>query len=254
MHDLPRSVPITGRSLENENNVTLHLGIQMDFTPGQFVMVWIPGVDEKPFSIAGQDALGLMITVKRRGCFSSAISDIPEGSLVGVRGPYGRGFRLVEPGCLIAGGCGFACLAPIADRFPGMPILYGENEAKDLVYRQRFPHTRFYTADGSEGKKGFPTDDLEAFLREDPCEMVYGCGPEPMLVKMIRICQSLGVSCQVSIERYMKCGQGVCGQCACGSVLACVDGTVFDGEELLQNPDFGRRKLNAAGAWEYLAS
>jgi len=79
--------------------------------------------------------------------------------------------------------------------------------------------------------------------------MVYCCGPEPMLMKAIEICKSLGVGCQVSIERYMKCGNGVCGQCACGPVRACVEGTVFHGHELLGNPDFGRRKLDAAGRW-----
>ncbi len=70
-----------------------------------------------------------------------------------------------------------------------------------------------------------------------------------MLVKAIDICNRLGVGCQVSIERYMKCGTGVCGQCACGPIRVCVEGTVFNGSELAKNPDFGKRKLDASGSW-----
>jgi dihydroorotate dehydrogenase electron transfer subunit len=250
MDDLPKTVSITERIVHNKTNVTLHLPIKFDFSPGQFLMIWVPGLDEKPYSIAGRDHNGLMITVRRRGDFSNRLAAMKTGALVGVRGPYGKGFRLREDCCLVAGGIGLACLAPIAERFPGAPILYGENSADNAIYQKRFPNTTFYTVDGSAGRRGFPTDDLESTLRRRQCRMVYCCGPEPMLKKTIEICSTLGVSCQASIERYMKCAQGICGQCACGSVRVCVEGTVFDGQELLENPDFGNRKLDASGTWQ----
>ncbi len=79
--------------------------------------------------------------------------------------------------------------------------------------------------------------------------MVYCCGPEVMLVKVAEIAHAQQVACQVSVERYMKCGLGVCGQCVCGSDRVCADGPVFDGLRLLENPDFGRRRLDAAARW-----
>ncbi len=249
MNDLPRTVKILDRTVCNDNNVTLHLGDKIDFSPGQFLMIWLPGINEKPFSIAGHDKNGVWITVRRRGDFSGKLVDLKVGDMVGVRGPYGRPFELVENCCVVAGGIGFACLAPIAELYPEVPVLYGEANANSRIYLSRFPNASFYTDDGSGGNKGFPTDGLEETIKQHGCDMVYCCGPEPMLVKTIDISNTLGVDCQVSIERYMKCGNGVCGQCACGGVRACVEGTVFHGHELLGNPDFGRRKLDASGSW-----
>ncbi|MBU0721898.1 dihydroorotate dehydrogenase electron transfer subunit [Patescibacteria group bacterium] len=249
-YDLPKNVRIINRTIENDQAVTLHLAVQIDFAPGQFLMIWIPGVDEKPFSIAGSDREGVMITVRRRGNFSRRLSGLDVGASVGVRGPYGKAFKLAENCCLVAGGVGFACLAPIADLFSHAPIFYGENTAKNRIYQKRFPRLNFYTVDGSGGKKGVPTDDLEALIQQQGCKMVYCCGPEPLIVKTMRISQSLGVDCQVAIERYMKCGIGICGQCVCGPTRVCVDGPVFDGLYLLNNPDFGHRRLDATGGWE----
>ncbi len=249
MNDLPRTARVINRTTHNDDNVTIHLDAKVDFSPGQFLMIWLPGINEKPFSIAGHDDNGVFITVRRRGSFSGRLVDLREGDRVGVRGPYGRPFELVENCCLVAGGIGFACLAPIVELYPEAPILYGEDNACSRIYQTRFPDAAFYTADGSAGNKGFPTDGLEDTIRRKGCDMVYCCGPEPMLVKAIDVCHSIGVGCQVSIERYMKCGTGVCGQCACGPIRVCVEGTVFKAEDLLKNPDFGKRKLDASGGW-----
>jgi len=250
MKDLPRTVKIIKKTVHNTDNVTIHLAASVRYSPGQFLMIWLPGVNEKPFSIAGHDADGPIITVRRRGGFSGRLVELKEGSLIGLRGPYGRPFTLIDNCCIVAGGIGLACLAPIADLYRDAPILYGEDRTSSRIYRERFPRASFYTTDGSAGKKGFPTDDLESVIRARGCDMVYCCGPEPMLVKAVKTCNSLGVGCQVSIERYMKCGTGICGQCACGPIRVCADGTVFDGDQLLENPDFGRRRLDASGAWQ----
>jgi len=249
MNDLPKTVKVINRTVHNENNVTLHLGAKIDFSPGQFLMVWLPGINEKPFSIAGHDDNGACITVRQRGSFSGKLGALNVGDQVGIRGPYGTSFELVDNCCLVAGGIGFACLAPIAERYPGVPILYGEDHARSRIYQARFPDAHFYTVDGSAGTKGFPTDGLETTIRQRGCRMVYSCGPEAMLMKTIEICHSLGVGCQVSIERYMKCGTGICGQCACGPIRVCVEGTVFSSIDLLKYSDFGKRKLDESGTW-----
>ncbi len=249
MSALPQTVCIIKKTVHNRDNVTLHLETGIDFQPGQFLMVWVPRMDEKPFSIAGRDARGVYISVRRKGDFSSRLVELNVGDHIGIRGPYGTGFTLNAACCLVAGGIGFACLAPLADLYPNAPILYGENSAECRVYESRFPNARFYTVDGSAGQKGFPTDDLEAVIGKFGCERVYCCGPETMLIKVLKICAALDVSCQASIERHMKCGTGVCGQCACGTFRVCIEGPVFNGKDLLENPDFGKRRLDASGTW-----
>jgi len=79
-----------------------------DFTPGQFVMVWLPGIGEKPFSLAWND----LLLVKRVGPFTSKLFELSEGERLWVRGPYGRGFeRKWERAALVAGGIGITLRA-----------------------------------------------------------------------------------------------------------------------------------------------
>ncbi|MBI5543250.1 MAG: hypothetical protein HY901_05140 [Deltaproteobacteria bacterium] len=78
--------------------------------PGQFVNVWIPGVDEKPFSISDLSGGRLELSVKAYGAFSSRLLEARPGDYLGIRGPFGHGFRLESDAVLVAGGIG---LAPI---------------------------------------------------------------------------------------------------------------------------------------------
>ncbi len=137
--DLPRLARVCERIEENEEDVTLRLEAPVSFTPGQFLMVWMPGVNEKPYSIAGGDGKSLLLTVRPRGPFSEQLAKLGVGAPVWIRGPYGKGFQLVENCCLIAGGVGFAALAPLADLYPKAPILYGEDTARRWMYRTAFP-------------------------------------------------------------------------------------------------------------------
>ena len=66
MNDLPRTVRVLNRTVHNDDNVTLELADVFDFSPGQFLMIWLPGINEKPFSIAGHSKDGVLITVRRR--------------------------------------------------------------------------------------------------------------------------------------------------------------------------------------------
>ncbi len=252
MSDLPRTTYIVDRTVECEQTVTLSLEPKFDFVPGQFLMIWLPRINEKPFSIAGVDEKGILITVRQIGDFTEKLAALEAGSKIGVRGPYGNGFKPVENCCIVTGGSGIASVAPLMDRYPKAPVLYGENTAGSRLYRDRFPDLNFYTMDGTSGKKGFPTDGLEETIRKTRCEMLYCCGPEPMLVKALEIADALGVKCQASIERYMKCGIGICGQCGCGEIRVCVEGPVLDDTHLRENKDFGRCGLDAKGSRNYL--
>ncbi len=229
--------------------------------PGQFVMLWIPGLDEKPMSIACPDPLTL--TVDCVGPFTTALHQRKVGSLVGWRGPYGHGFRVHHDrhALLVSGGCGVGPMYFLAARLLGegirVTVALGARTALDLPYVARFEalgvELLVATDDGSRGARGFVTTLAAEWLdrRESQPDhappAVYACGPEAMLVAVCRMCRERGLPGQVSIERYMKCGFGICGQCAMDGLLVCQDGPVFPVEQLDGVRDFGQAHRTATG-------
>jgi len=71
-----------------------------------------------------------------------------------------------------------------------------------------------------------------------------------MMYKTVQIAHSKQIFVQASLERMMKCGVGICGSCCIGNDLVCRDGTVFDGEYILNNKEFGHTYRNKAGTIE----
>jgi len=218
---------------------TLRLDGTMEFQPGQFVMIWIPRLDEKPYTLSAVTDTCIEFTVLRRGVFSNRLMELCAGDRVGVRGPYGKGFVPAANPIIVAGGCGLAPLALLKDALPDAPLICGAKTADELMFRQRFPDMEICTDDGSAGYHGFPTDLLRRRLDAEPKASVYTCGPEGMMYAVFRVCEEYGVPCQAGMERYMKCGFGVCGQCACDDQLVCLDGPVFDSEALRRMNEFG---------------
>ena len=91
------------------------------------------------------------------------------------------------------------------------------------------------TDDGSCGRKCFTTEILEELLRDNKknkIKVVYTCGPEIMMKKILDICNKYKIKCEESLERIMKCGFGVCGACMCNDKLVCKDGPVFTRAEI----------------------
>ncbi|AFK21944.1 dihydroorotate dehydrogenase electron transfer subunit [Pyrococcus sp. ST04] len=210
---------------------------RLNFTPGQFIMVWIPGKGEKPFSLADKD----LIVVKRVGKFTSEMFNLTEGDNIWIRGPYGNGFTEVEGKvALMAGGIGIPPIYALAKhgKLEEKVLIYGARTREELALLDIENYVNevvITTDDGSYGVKGFPTDILRN--RKEEFSQVYACGPEIMLAKILEIMNYQRV--QISAERYMKCGIGVCGSCALGPYLVCRDGPVFTGEQLKET-EFGR--------------
>ena len=222
--------------------------------PGQFVMLWIPGLDEKPFAIVARDPLTL--TVAAVGPFSRALHGLQPGDRVGWRGPFGRGFDLTGTGeaLLIGGGYGVAALYFAAEelhkqRVP-VTLAVGGRTAQDLLFQERARSLgiRFETAteDGSQGTRGFVTDAVREMIERKP--RVLACGPEAILVAVMKQALAKNLRTQLSVERYMKCGFGICGQCTLSGKLVCQDGPVFTAQELNQLAEFGRVHRDASGA------
>ena len=149
---------ITGVEKENEivTTFTLDAKLETEATPGQFVMLWLPGFDEKPYSVAGVSPL--TISVGARGPFSKKLCSMKKGGRIWVRGPYGRGFELKGKSILlVGGGYGFAPLRYLASEAKKKKIaakaICGAR-AKGLLMLPAPCETVFTTDDGSEGRKG----------------------------------------------------------------------------------------------------
>ena len=253
---LPVVLPLLESRRETPRTVTLFFPMPRrpeasfdpaSVVPGQFVMVWLVDVDEKPYAVSYLERERFGITVMRRGRFSSRLHEIGAGTQVGFRGPYGRGFwgwQHQHDPCrvaLVAGGCGTVPLAMLGERLSGCVLVQGEPTADEVLFAERFPDQVIYTEDGSRGRRGLPTEWLEEAVERGGVQMVYTCGPEALMRAVVSTCRRAGVSCQASLERYMKCGFGVCGQCECDGRLVCQDGPVFSAQELAHMPSFGRQ-------------
>jgi dihydroorotate dehydrogenase electron transfer subunit len=223
--------------------------------PGQFVMVWVRGVDEIPMGLSSKNS----ITVQKVGEATSKLFELKEGDSFGLRGPFGKGFSLPSDGektLVIAGGVGAAPLAPYAEaaRREGSEVhtVLGARSADDLLFEKRFAEAGevyISTDDGSKGTKGFVTDVLNS-LNLSVYDRIAVCGPEIMISSVFRLLKERQVleKSEFSLQRYFKCGIGVCGACCIdkSGLRVCRDGPVFSGVQLLDS-ELGKYARDASG-------
>jgi dihydroorotate dehydrogenase electron transfer subunit len=246
---LHQKAKITQVKQEGSRVKTFYFELDIEAQPGQFVMAWLPGVDEKPFCIAGTKPFAL--SVAKVGPFSAKMHELKKGDYVWIRGPFGKPFTLVgKKVVMVGGGYGVAPLRFLAKEAKKKKIktkfIMGARTHSDLMDAPKVCIAAICTDDGSMGKKGRVTELLDAALKEKP-DCVYACGPEKMLFRVMEMCEKAHVECQLSLERYMKCGFGLCGQCSISGLMVCKDGPVFTGKELKKIPDFGKGRLDATG-------
>ena len=108
-------------------------------------------------------------------------------------------------------------------------------------FKAHCTQTMLYTDNGTKGEKGFVTDGLAKLIEQQAPEVIYACGPEIMLKKIIAMADEHNIPCQVSLEQRMACGVGACYVCACRLVMdgeeyfghVCKDGPVFDSKQVV---------------------
>jgi dihydroorotate dehydrogenase electron transfer subunit len=234
-----------------------------DVLPGQFAMVWIPGINELPMSVMVVEEHGkAAFTVRKRGQSSTALYNLQVGQQIGVRGPYGNSFDIRDGKiALVGGGTGLVPLMRLAKftkQTNDVTVLMGsktkeevffEDTAKQILVNRKH-RVIVATEDGSYGQKGFVTDILEDLLEHEKFDAVYTCGPEIMMHKVVNLANAKSIFVQASLERMMKCGIGICGSCCMDDVLVCHDGTVFDGQFLDKSREFGRTHRSKSGMIE----
>jgi NAD(P)H-flavin reductase len=257
---VPTPALVTGIRIEARGIHTYALQIQdpavrdaYRFWPGQFNMLSLPGIGESAISISSDPAEPALLahTVRSVGNVTQALSRIREGTVVGVRGPYGNPWPVDRAAghdvLIVAGGIGLAPLRPAIyelarnrSQYGRIQILIGARVPEDLLYPAEYDAWRAHdievveTVDRAEGDwKGrvgvVPI--LFYALRPDPRKtLVFACGPEIMLRFVVFESMARRIPKErifVSIERNMKCGIAVCGRCQYGPIFLCKDGPVL---------------------------
>jgi len=255
---VPRTFKVIAAQRELADTVTLDLvatdGTAFDFAPGQFNMLYKFGTGEVPISISGAatDTAKLVHTIRAVGLVSTALTDLAEGDVIGIRGPFGTGWPVeIAKGrdvVFVAGGLGLAPLRPaiyavLADRaaYGAVSILYGARTPDDLLFedelhswRGRFDIDLDVIVDRAEpgwtGNVGVVTSLVDK-ARFDASETVaLVCGPEIMMRFAVKSLTARGVDegdIYVSMERNMQCALGFCGHCQFGGGFVCKDGPVY---------------------------
>lgn len=240
-------------------------GMPMDFMPGQFLELSVPGVGEAPFGFASSPLNKdyIELSIKRVGLVTEAIHSLKPGSHVWIRGPFGNTFPVNEMEgsniLYIAGGLGLAPLRPLItyvfdgqnrDKYSGIQMLLAARSTGDFIYRRDFEEwgknkntqivlTIDRPEEGWNGRVGFPHN-IVAEMEID-FENTYAvlCGP-PIMIKFVSgKLMELGLprdKILTTLEMRMTCGVGKCGKCNIGHRYVCIDGPVFKMSQLSEMP------------------
>lgn len=246
---MPRVVTIREMIRETPVVATIRFDHAFDSIPGQFCMVWVPGVDEIPMGFSGAD----QITVQEVGTATRALTSLTPGDNIGIRGPFGNGFSPVGRVLAVAGGVGVAPLLPLAKEGSVATFILGartrdELIAADILADQTDLHIA--TDDGTAGYHGFVTGVLDSEIDIASFDTICVCGPELMMKSILdRLAlRNMEQRGQFSLHRYMKCGVGVCGSCSLDpdGLRVCRDGPVFRGDQI-SSSEFGEYARDAGG-------
>jgi dihydroorotate dehydrogenase electron transfer subunit len=212
---------------------TIHINANFNALPGQFAMVYVPGYEEIPLSFSSEKTF----TVKAVGETTRALVEIKAGEWIGVRGAFGRAFRLKDNALIIAGGIGMAPLRflymKLLNNNYKVRVIYGAKSVDELIWRD-FENASYATEDGSFGFKGTVVDLVEQEVLEK-YSAIYCCGKSELLKKLYRIFEKRlkPNTIQFSLEKYIRCGIGICGSCVLKNGLrVCKDGPVFSMSEV----------------------
>lgn len=228
-------------------------GAGYSFLPGQFNMLYLPGVGEVAISVSSDPAepATLRHTIRTAGNVTKAIARLKPGDRIGVRGPFGTAWpveRLRGQDVVVAaGGLGLAPLRPaiyhlVRHRgdYGRVAVLYGARTPSDLLYANEYDTWRAAGIDVQvtvdvgtpewRGQIGFVTAPLARLALDPARTAVLACGPEPMMRFVAAGAVGRGVPADrvfVSLERNMNCAVGLCGHCQFGPTFVCKDGPVF---------------------------
>jgi NAD(P)H-flavin reductase len=234
------------------------------FKTGQFIELSVDGIGEAPFTPSSSPLVTekLEVTVMKTGYVTEFMHHLKPGAIMGIRGPYGRGYPVSnffgKEILILGGGCGLApirsllyALEDIKDNLVKVILCYGSKTPEDCIYKPLF--TRLNNTDKFEahltvdkpdekwkGSVGVATTLLSKIKINIENSVAVICGP-PVMMKFgtIRLLE-IGYNddqIYLSMEKNMSCGLGKCGHCMMGEFFVCRDGPVFTYEEIKHNPE-----------------
>ena len=224
--------------------------------PGQFIMLTDFEGGEKPFSISDCTEEYFSITIKRIGEFTSRLFQKVEGDFVSVRGAFGSSFFVSKGNVLLIGG-GYAVPTfyflskVLLENGADITLINGARNKDELLFFKKFNKLGIKlintTDDGSFGEKGTAVDLAEQVFEKEEFDFVYASGPE-MMMKALQPLLS-NIDYQFNLERYMKCGIGICGSCTMDplGIRLCVEGPVLPKKLVEQLTEFGNYHREASG-------
>lgn len=219
--------------------------------PGQFITVYCKNGSRllpRPISICEieKEKGRLRIVYRVAGEGTKEISACQPGMELQIMGPLGNGYTLKEKKAfLIGGGIGIPPMLELAKHLNGeKEIVLGYRNGSEMFLKEELEKhgkVTIATDDGSAGVKGNVLD----AIRENAltADMIYACGPTPMLRAVKTYAKEQGIEAQISLEERMACGIGACLACVCQSKevdehsnvhnkRVCKDGPVFDAREV----------------------
>ena len=216
--------------------------------PGQFVAVRKEGSAQflrRPLSVADADPQAGTLTLLYRivGKGTAEMTGMKPGDIMSTEGPLGHGFS-TAPGkaLLVGGGVGIAPLIFLARSLEKPVLLIGGKTAEEVFWKRFLePYAdKIYitTDDGSVGRKGFTVQALPEIFAENHFDRISTCGPMIMMKGIAQAAKEQKIACEVSMEKRMACGIGVCLGCTFESrkdgkrYKVCADGPVFTAEEV----------------------
>lgn len=219
---------------------------------GQFVHILATGhMVRRPISICSinKEKGTIRIVFEVRGKGTQVISNLNAGDNIDMIAPLGHGFTLLsqsKKAICIGGGIGTPPMLALAEFYgKNATVISGFRNSSIAILQSDFKNsganTILCTDDGSAGKKGFVTQALKECLANEKPDIIYACGPRPMLSAIAQIAGENGIDTEVSLEERMGCGVGACLGCACKTIKdgkekmshVCKDGPVYNSKEVV---------------------
>jgi len=259
--------PCRIRSVTPHNSRDIHFVVEAPRgfapEPGQFVMVSLPGIGEAPFSLAALPGEGASdgtfeMLIRRIGRLTNLITQQQAGDVLYVRGPYGRRVEWDQfedtSLILLAGGLGLAPLRSFVrralgrrDRFKRIDLLVGARSPDELLFRTDLlawaardddvhVHLTVDAArEGWDGRIGVITSLLDGLALDSAATVAFLCGPPVMYRHCLRRLLAMGFyehNLWLTLERRMKCGLGLCGNCQVDGHYLCGEGPLVNWREV----------------------
>ena len=244
---------------QTSNEYLLRFNVSINHDAGQFMQVSILGIGEAPMSICSYNKEYFEISVRNVGNVSSKICALKKGDILGIRGPYGRGYPMnkLEKNnvIIIGGGSGVAPVRGIIEyikqnrnNFLDVNLFFGFRNQMNMLFASNYENWKksdmdldIIFSEKSEHliykKEGMITDLIKGnTFNSNDKKIIFVCGP-PIMIRFV--CKKLiekGFNYDqifISEERHMKCGVGRCGHCMIGDKYCCTDGPVFRYDELV---------------------